>query len=280
MDINKKPLVISLNGGLGNQLFILFAGISKAIDENRNYLIYLENNNRVFYFDNFLKHLHDKVINYNNYNINIINIYNEPFFHYQEIPNNYDMIKGYFQSSKYFDHNLNELFNIFKINQNKNNYKLNLKSIGIHFRIGDYINLQHYHRILSFIYYVKAINYLKNNLPDFDEYTFIIFGEKNNDTLINDFIKEINFNLNKSINYIKIYDRYNNINDYEEFFYMSNCNHLIIANSTYSWFAAYLNNNNNKIIIHPSKNKWFADEISNIVNLKDLFLNDWIEIDY
>jgi len=76
MDINKKPLVISLNGGLGNQLFILFAGISKAIDENRNYLIYLENNNRVFYFDNFLKHLHDKVINYNNYNINIINIYN------------------------------------------------------------------------------------------------------------------------------------------------------------------------------------------------------------
>jgi len=283
MDINnKKPLVITLNGGLGNQLFMLFAGISKAIDENRDYLIYLEYNKRPYYFDNIMQHIRNKVINYNNIEINAVTVYTEPFHHYKQIPDNYDVIKGYFQSPKYFYNNFNKIMNELNIYYYKNIYNINLKSIAIHIRLGDFIELQHIHnRIVSFVYYLKAIRYLKESLEDFDEYTFIIFGEKGNNDIIDDFIKQIDHNLNISFNYIKIYDRYpNNTKDYAEFFYMSNCNHIIMGNSTFSWFASYINNNQDKQIIYPHRSKWFADAIINNYNLDDLFPNNWIEIDY
>jgi len=283
--MSNKPLVISLNGGLGNQLFMLSAGISKAIDEEREYLIYLENNKRPFYFDTIMKHLYGRVINYNNeIKLDIVNIYVEPYFHYKEIPNNCDLIKGYFQSPKYFEKNYTKIKEELMLDYYKESYKINLKSIAIHIRLGDFLELEHFHKITSFVYYLKAIKYMQDKLNDFDEYTFVIFGEKANDNIINNFISQINHNLNKSINYIKIYDRYpNNKDDFAELFYMSNCSHIIIGNSTFSWFAAYLldkDNNNNKIIIHPPKNKWFAELVIDNFNLSDLFPNNWIEIDY
>lgn len=276
-----NPLVISLNGGLGNQLFMLFAGISKAKDENREYLIYLEENKRHYYFNDFLSILYDKVINYNNIPVKIQSVYNEPTFYYTEIPNNVELMKGYYQSYKYFANNEKTIIDDLQIRDNQNKYKLNLfKTIALHFRLGDYIELQHYHRVLSFVYYIKAIQYLKETLNDFDEYTFVIFGEKANNDIIDDYIREINFNLDKPINYIKIYERYENIKDYEEFLYMSSCEHFIIANSTFSWFAAYLYRYKNKIVIHPTSKKWFAEQVMYKYDFKDYFLDNWIEIDF
>lgn len=275
-----NPLVISLNGGLGNQLFMLFSGISKAKDEKRDYLIYLEENKRHYYFNNFLKVLYDKVVNYNNIKLHIQNVYNEPNFYYNEIPNNVDLIKGYYQSYKYFDDNKQTIIDDLNIRNIQDNYKLNLSKSALHFRLGDYIELQHHHRVLSFVYYIKAIQYLQQNLHDFDDYIFVIFGEKANDDIINDYIMAINFNLNKPINYIKIYKRYQDTKDYEEFLYMSSCQHFITANSTFSWFAAYLSNNDNKIVIHPTRTKWFAEKVNDNYNFKDYFLDNWVEIDF
>lgn len=281
MNINNKPLIISVSGCLGNQLFMLFAGISKAIDENRDYLINLEETTKNNYFDNFLSVIYNKVINFNNIQTEIITVYNEPNFYYNEIPDNYDLIKGNYQSYKYFQNNSEKIINDLQIKTIQNNYRINLKAIAIHFCLGDYIKLNHDCRILSFVYYLKAILQLKQLLPDFDEYVFVIFGEKENNVLIDDYIKQINFNLDKPVNFIKIYERYTNISDYEEFLYMNNCNHFIIANSSFSWFGAYMSNNSDdKIIIHPSKTKWFIDTNDNKYDLKDYFIDDWIEIDY
>ena len=66
-----------------------------------------------------------------------------------------------------------------------------------------------------------------------------------------------------------------NLTEYEELLYMSNCDHFIIANSTYSWWGAYLSNNKNKIVICP--NNWFGPELKHY-NLCDLFPTDWIKI--
>ena len=78
MNFEKQGIII--NSGLGNQLFMLFAGISKALDEKKTITIYLEHNNRKYYFNNFLKTL-NKYVSYNVDNIVYSKIYNEPYFY-------------------------------------------------------------------------------------------------------------------------------------------------------------------------------------------------------
>ena len=266
-------LIISLDGGLGNQLFMLFAGISKTIDEKRDFRIYLENNKRKFYFNSYFDFLKNKILNYNPI---INNYYIEPFHHYNQIPNNCDFIKGYFQSPKYFENNYLYLRKLFKIDEFQNKFKFDFKYIAIHFRLGDYLELKGAHITIPNDYYINGLIYLKEKLGnEFDNYKFIVFGEIINDDIISNKINEIKKIIN--INFIKYYDINNDNDDFKEFIYMSNAEHLIIANSTYSWFSAYLCNNKNKIIIRPSYNNWYGENLRHL-NLKDFCPPEWIII--
>jgi len=58
---------------------------------------------------------------------------------------------------------------------------------------------------------------------------------------------------------------------------MSCCDHNIIANSTFSWWGAYFNNNKEKIVCYPDK--WFGPKNANL-NTKDLFPENWICVKY
>jgi len=58
---------------------------------------------------------------------------------------------------------------------------------------------------------------------------------------------------------------------------MSCCQHNIIANSSFSWWAAYFNTNPNKIICYPEK--WFGPQLSQH-NTKDLFPPSWHKISF
>ena len=262
-------LCVIIDGGLGNQLFMVFTCISKAIDENRDFSIFPNiNNNRGYYFTSILKSLLFKVAP----NIPSNEIYKEPCFAYNQIPNNLKVILGYFQSPKYFHHNRENIMNILGFNDFKQRFNLGFKAVAIHFRFGDMSYLQGNHAILKKEYYIKALMKLINKINP-EEYRFIIFGEKNDDEIINDYLKC--FNIFFDFKFEKIYDIYQGLNDWKELFYMSSCEHFIIANSTYSWFGAYLSNNPNKTIICPTD--WFG--INNQKNsLKDLFMDDWIKI--
>ena len=65
--------------------------------------------------------------------------------------------------------------------------------------------------------------------------------------------------------------------DYEQLFIMSSIKINIIANSTFSLWAAYLNNNIDKIVYYPSV--WFGKNIS-FKNTTDMFPDEYIKIDY
>jgi hypothetical protein len=279
-----NSLIININGGLGNQLFMLFAGISNAIDNNKDFLIYCEKNERKFYFDDFFNFLQSKVINNQiKYSYHIIkNSHIENHFHYVPIPNNTDFIKGYFQSYKYFQHNYKTIYNLFHFDSHLNNikYQLDFPYISMHLRLGDYINLTDYHNVLQVNYYINALNHLKNKLGNnLYNYKILIFGEKTNDDIISTYLRQLN--KDNKLNFIKIYDlnTNNQFQDYDEMILMSKASHNIIGNSTFSWWGAYLSNNPHKIIIYPHKSKWFGKNFKHY-DLNDLFPPNWTEIDY
>lgn len=270
-------LCIVLEAGLGNQLFSLFSGISKAIDEGRDFTVYpIYNTFRKFFFTNFFKSLVFKV----NPNpvINENEGYKEECFHYKPIPDNKKLIHGYFQSPKYFNHNKDKIINILKIDEYLNKNKLNYKAIAIHIRFGDFTFNQGNHYVLRPDYFISSINELLKNLSDknedYNSYKFIIFSEKEDNDLIDDYIQKFNFTFN-NIKFDKFYDLYPNLTNYEELCYMSSCSHFIISNSTFSWFGAYLSDNSNKIVICPKK--WFGIKLVNINDIKDLYPTEWIK---
>ena len=173
--------------------------------------------------------------------LNNLNVINDNF-HYQEIKNN-KFLDGYWQSEKYFIESEIDIRNDLKINETMIHYImnkypiLNEETVSMHIRRGDYLNLQDNHPVQPLDYYNKAYD-LINDL----NINVIVFSNdmqwcKNN----------IKFD---NITYI---EGETNIVD---MYIMSLCKHNIIANSSFSWWGAWLNENEYKKVIAPIN--WFG----------------------
>ena len=143
-------------------------------------------------------------------------------------------------------------------------------TISIHFRIGDYVNLPKHYHILKYEYYFKALTHIIYQLNNV-KLNVLYFCEEGDVEKVNIIINQLKENLS-NISFIQCPFHFK---DWEQMMFMSCCNHNIIANSTFSWWGAYLNQNNNKIVCYPSL--WF-EEKNNHLNTKDLFPESWIKI--
>jgi hypothetical protein len=269
-------LNIGNNGRLGNQLFqysICFA----AAKELNTELILPEQN--ILHTNPFMKcHLYDvfnlKTKTSNNLEIN--NIFKEPCnieddiinYDYENliynIPNN-TSIEGWFQSYKCFIKYEKELKNeliihdelILKAKNILQKYN-NKEIISIHFRRGDYV--QEYKNL----FYLNDVEYINKAIKHFDgDYNFFVTSD------------DIEWCKNNFYNYKNFYFSEGS-NDLLDFILMSLCDHNIISNSTFSWWAAFLNKNINKKVIMPSK--WIKRDIPNKVLIQNLLLKDWTNI--
>ena len=142
-------------------------------------------------------------------------------------------------------------------------------TISIHFRLGDYKNLQHFHPIMQYDYYKKSLLFIQDKNKDI---TDILFFCEDDD--INDVIETIN-KLKIALPNMHFIRASNLLKDWEQLLLMSCCKHNIIANSSYSWWGAYLNTNPNKIICYPSI--WFGQQAQ--LNTCDLCPQEWNKID-
>jgi len=176
-------------------------------------------------------------------------------------------LDGYWQSPLYFnnirDILLEELMPVQTLIESENMYLLeilNKASVSIHLRRGDYItnfkNKEVYLEI-PIGYYNEAIRFIEQKI---DNPVFFIFSDDNN------WVKN-NFNLKNCI-FVE------EINPVKSMFLMSNCKHNIIANSTFSWWGAWLNNNNNKIVVSPAH--WFAKNSG--LTSASLMPDTWIKL--
>lgn len=274
-------IYIELLGGLGNQLFQIFCGISYAIENKISFKIIKTKRDKVSpvdnkslrptYWDNFLCNLSKFTCD----NIHILT-YNEPSFPYNKIPNiNKDFkIKGYFQSPKYFENYYKCIMKLIGLDKQKAEIKekykeyFNNKTISLHFRIGDYIKKPDYHLILNNEYYINAIKNIleKDNTCD----TVLYFNEEQDNYIVENMIKDIK----KSYPQLNFIQCNFNIPDWEQLLLMSLCNHNIIANSTFSWWGAYFNLNAEKIVCYP--NVWFGTKNNN--STKNLFPENWVKV--
>jgi len=276
-------ITTEIMGGLGNQLFQIFNLISYALTNKIPF--YFENKtnireDRPFYWSNFfsalkpfLRDSHSKIPFYKErgHNFNELVSFNEigaPF-----------KFVGYFQSYKYFQDNVKDIFKYIKLNEQKdivinkynNIYKLN-QSISLHFRLGDYKNLQGFHPVLNISYYVSAISNIINR-TEINNWNILYFYEHEDENVIKANINMLQHRF-KQIKFIPIDTE---IVDYEQMLIMSLCQHNIIANSSFSWWGAYINTNPDKIICYPDIKHWFGPRLRQN-DLDDMFPKEWVQI--
>jgi len=177
-------------------------------------------------------------------------------------------LQGYWQSEKFFEAVKDSVALSFSLNDNilsKIDQKFlnnihNSNSISIHIRRGDYINnaLTHKtHGVCDTGYYLKALEYISKKMKDCHAFVF-------SDDI--SWVKQ-NLKLPLPATYSKSYT------DYEEMYFMSQCKHHIIANSTFSWWGAWLNESPEKIVIAPEK--WFNDSS---IDSSDLIPTQWTKL--
>jgi hypothetical protein len=196
----------------------------------------------------------------------------EPYFQFcpdiTRVSDNH-YISGNWQSEKYF----NEIEGILRkelllknsLSSTGNQWMKKIQecnSVSLHIRRGDYVENQrtnHFHGICTSEYYDGAIKFVSEKTKDI---VFFIFSVD---------IQWAKKNL--KINYPVFFVSDTLLPDYEELVLMSNCKHNIIANSTFSWWGAWLNNNSLKIVVAPKK--WFKVDV---LEIGDLIPQGWVRI--
>ena len=191
--------------------------------------------------------------------------YGEGPFSFREIPQVEGNLRlyGYFQSEKYFETYRQEIIELFEFGQETQQkiitkYKevLEKKPTSIHVRRGEYVWLNDFHQNQDLDYYRNAIDIVGNDTD------FLIFSDDISWC-------EENFEFVKNKTFVSGNE------DFEELFLMTQCANNIIANSSFSWWGAWLNTNENKKVIAP--HKWFGKSNSHI-ETKDLYCEKWIVI--
>jgi hypothetical protein len=188
------------------------------------------------------------------------------------------LLFGYFQSYKYFENEKDKIMSLLNISTQQEKIKseypdyfnTNYVTISMHFRLGDYKEKQDYHPIMPYEYYENAIEQILEIRGD-KKIKVLYFCEKIDNEEVNAHILKLKEKF-PFLYFIKIDD---DLPDWKQMLVMSCCHDNIIANSTFSWWGAYFNQNSDKIVCFPSL--WFGPALKHDVS--DLFPITWIKID-
>lgn len=288
-----SDIIVEVVGGLGNQLFqyafyknlklkekmhnvYLYTGRFNEIRDNKGFQIenYFKNAD-IERYENEINHLIDG----NNFGSKLkVKIFGGKSTFYKEdnttfndikIIDNKDLyIRGLWQSEKYFIDSVEDVrkdlsFSREIVVNNVFQWDINTKYVSLHVRRGDYISNPKYKELLGEVcdvsYYEKAISCMQSLSGS--PLCFMIFSDDQT------WVKE-NLSILKSVNTVY----YEGERDIDDLYMMSKCDYHIIANSTFSWWGAYLNASPQKIVIGPQK--WYNVKS----NILPILPDTWIAI--
>jgi len=245
-----------LTGRLGNQIFEIATAMTVALDNKVPYLVPNKAGGSECYFDHF------PLFNPDIYKVE--NIDREKGHQYKPIqykPNL--LIEGYRQSELYFKHRRNEVLEAFGFHWQKME-----GMVALHIRRGDLVTHQRVTPLCKMSYYNEAIKYFTNK----GYKDFLVFSD-DIPWCKESFKQPVNFSFVENTNGKTEQETAKN-----ELALMSCCEHQIIANSTFSWWGAWLNQSPDKIVIAPHKSQWFG-AITRL-NMDTVIPNEWIQIMY
>jgi len=272
-------ITCNIIGGLGNQLFQIFATISYALKNKQVFCFTYKTmtGKRPMYWDNFLSTL--KLFTNARIMPNV-QIVDEPLY-YSVVPNNQHniMLTGYFQNPAYFKENYETICRMIRLDAQKQEIKNGIdfdNSISMHFRQGDYLLLPDHYKILTFDYYKNSLDHILTKrtvgvigYPIINIYYFREASDAESVELIITQLKEY---VGKVCQFIEVDAEA--FDDWQQMLIMSCCQHNIIANSTFSWWGAYFNSNPKKIVCSPAE--WFGPKID--IKMEDLLPREWTKI--
>lgn len=275
-------LIVKIKGGLGNQMFQYAIGRELSylrgeplhIDTSwfSNYGTDTKRQFRLYHFELDCIVL-ESVTRLSQFNVNniFIRIYrkfiqkflplkftkyvveNSPYYNPNILKLKNDLIlDGTWLNEKYFKSVKNEIRRVFSQKPLLNNYfssieneiKQKSNSISVHIRRGDYLsnsNALNYHGLVSMEYYKYCINFFEINTEDPKFYFF------------SDDISWVKSVFGENENFVFVSDESDISNEFIDLYLMSICNSNIIANSTFSWWGAWLNSSLSKIVFAPQK---------------------------
>lgn len=238
--------------GAGNQMFMISAVIGYAKKHGIDYFIpdkTIAPHVWPAIFTQFPKHPNK---------LERMFLYKEPEHSYNEIPYHESIcIEGFFQSEKYFSPCREDIIDAFQIP-----YKRLDGFVSIHVRRGDYLRYADKHPVVTYEYISESVKY------------FIDLGYKSF-IVCSDDIKWCRINLKPLELYGAVFTFSTTNDPIPDLSLMSCCEHNIIANSSFSWWSAWLNQNPEKIVIAPKI--WFGKGNEHL-STKDILPESWIKL--
>lgn len=290
-------IIVKLQGGLGNQMFQYALGRSLSIKKNTSLALDISSFNsdplRAYALEAFCAYQEsakseniEKLSRFrrksgkNNFFHNFFiakwhKYASEKQFHFD--PDVFKVsrdsyLDGYWNTEKYFANIRSTILEDFKlkaplIGKNAETAELILKndSIAVHIRRGDYANnptTRTTHGLMGQEYYSRALAYIGEKIKD---PTLFIFSDD---------IPWVKANLPFPFKTIYV-DWNDEKHAHEDLRLMSLCKHHVIANSTFSWWGAWLSQNPNKIVIGPKQ--WF-NQVKKSIDTRDILPGSWIKM--
>jgi len=265
-------ITVEIAGGLGNQMFMYAAGRALSLKHNTRLILDTHplNNPRDFTPRDYgLQHfgIDAYKVEYVPWVLKFLaRKYREVGFHYdpnfENLPDNV-YIRGYWQSEKYFKEYERIICNDFTLKNYPRFYDgldAGRETVSVHIRRGDYVTNPaafKVHGVLPLEYYYSAIDRMRKKL---------------NDPIFKIFTEDIRWaKENLEISYPHLFIKPGA--DYLDMMLMAACRNHIIANSSFSWWAAWLCRNPEKKVIAPKR--WFVDESK---DTKDLIPEGWVRM--
>ena len=176
----------------------------------------------------------------------------------------FGFLKGYWQAGEYFaeaEKEVKQKFRFRPVEDDQNKIMLskilNSNSVSIHIRRGDYVNSD-INSSLQFSYYTEAIKFINNSISNPSYFVFSDDIEWAKENIKQERVNFIGWNKGN--------------NSYIDMQLMSNCKHNIIANSSFSWWAAWLNSNHDKTVVAPQQ--WMR----HLSKSNDIIPKEWVQL--